>query len=184
MGGSDDRSRDDSLLKAIARAPDAMPAEGAHLLGKRVGHFHVLRRLGAGGMGVVYEAEDERLGRRVALKVLPHGSDATPRARFVREAQNAAQLTHPNVAIVFEAGEDGDVAFIAMELIDGETLDAWVQTAPTTAERARVACEICSPAGGRSAGTLSPSFSSRSTATSHRRWGRCARSSVRGWRPS
>jgi serine/threonine-protein kinase len=131
-------------LRAIARAPDVLPPEGAGLVGQRVGRFRVLRKLGAGGMGVVYEAEDERLGRRVALKVLAHGDDNEARARLVREARSASQVLDSHVAVIYEAGEDDGIAYIAMELVDGETLAAWLHTARPLPERVRVACEIAS----------------------------------------
>jgi hypothetical protein len=102
---------DDSLLKASASAPAAVPPDAASLVGRTVRHFRVLRRIGAGGMGVVYEAQDEKLDRRVALKVLSRADDAEARARFVREARAASRVTHPHVAVVYEAGDEGDVAF-------------------------------------------------------------------------
>jgi serine/threonine-protein kinase len=147
MEGRDDHSGDDSLLKAIASAPEARPPEGASLVGRTVGRFHVLRKIGSGGMGVVYEARDERLDRRVALKVLARSDEAEARARFVREGKSASQVTHANVAVIYEAGEDGDVAFIAMELVEGETLDAWLHTARSLAERLRVARDVASALG-------------------------------------
>jgi serine/threonine-protein kinase len=88
------------------------------------GQFHVERELGRGGMGVVYLARDERLDRRVALKVLPAhlaGEPAT-RERFLREARTAARLAHPNVVPVYRADEAGGTAFFAMAFVDGESL--------------------------------------------------------------
>ncbi len=115
---------------------------GDNLVGTHVGRFRVLGKLGAGGMGVVYEAEDERLGRRVALKVLQRGDDPEARARFVREARSASQVAHPHAAVVYEAGEDGDIAYLAMELVQGVTLDAWLEVARPLRERLRVAGEV------------------------------------------
>src|ERR1700689_5355170 len=90
----------------------------------RVAHFCILGRLGAGGMGVVYRAEDETLQRAVALKLLPAAvsGDAERRQRFLREPRSAAALTHPNVPVVYQVGEDAGRIFIAMELVDGESL--------------------------------------------------------------
>jgi serine/threonine protein kinase len=94
-------------------------------VGKRLGEFEVVRELGRGGMGVVYEAVQTSLGRRVALKVLGPGLGLTPRAvdRFRREAAAAARLHHTNVVPVYATGEEDGVHFYAMELIDGSSLD-------------------------------------------------------------
>jgi len=116
-----------SLLKQVAKAPDVEPASAPHsLLGQRLSHFQVTQRLGAGGMGVVYRAEDARLRRSVALKVLPplHAHDRSRQQRLLREARNAAAVSHPNLAAIYEVGEEKGVAFIAMEYLEGETLRA------------------------------------------------------------
>jgi serine/threonine protein kinase/WD40 repeat protein len=91
----------------------------------RVGDYRVLREVGRGGMGVVYEAEQVSLGRRVALKVLPRSVAADPRslARFRREARAAAGLHHTNIVPVFEVGQDGEVVYYAMQFIRGQGLD-------------------------------------------------------------
>ncbi|HEY8041883.1 MAG TPA: serine/threonine-protein kinase, partial [Polyangiaceae bacterium] len=92
----------------------------------RIAHFRVIGRLGEGGMGVVYRAEDERLGRTIALKVLPpaFAADEQRRRRFLREARSAAAIVDAHVATVFEVGEADGRAYIAMELVEGETLRA------------------------------------------------------------
>src|SRR5262245_15386411 len=89
----------------------------------RIGRYTIERKLGAGGMGVVYAARDERLHRTVALKTLSILSDdPTARKRFWREARAAASVNHPNVCQIYEIGEDDGELFIAMELLEGEVL--------------------------------------------------------------
>src|SRR5262249_8541141 len=92
----------------------------------RFGPYRVLRELGRGGMGVVFLAEDPRLGRRVALKVMRPALAATPlaRQRFLREARAAAGLTHDNIVSVFQAGEEGGLPYLLMPVLHGETLEA------------------------------------------------------------
>ena len=92
--------------------------------GTRINHYEILSQIGAGGMGEVYLAQDTRLDRKVALKVLPSdvASNQDRMERFVREAKSAAALNHPHIAQVFEIGEHDGTHFIAMEFIDGVTL--------------------------------------------------------------
>jgi serine/threonine protein kinase len=99
------------------------------LVGRRLGEFDVVRDLGRGGMGLVYEAVQTSLNRKVALKVLGPGLGLTPRAvvRFRREAEAAARLHHTNIVPVYATGEEGGTHFYAMELIDGPSLDAVIR---------------------------------------------------------
>src|SRR5512142_2826550 len=92
--------------------------------GARLGPYEIVSPLGAGGMGELYRARDTRLGRDVAIKILPEHLSSNPdlKARFEREAEAASALNHPNICTIYEIGEAGGQPFIAMEFLEGRTL--------------------------------------------------------------
>jgi serine/threonine protein kinase len=120
--GSRLASNDD---KPVSPHAQTVTAAADPLVGTTLGHYRIVGRLGQGGMGVVYRAEDEKLRRPVALKVLPDTSgNEERRQRFLREARSAAAITHPNVAVVYQVDEADGRIYIAMELVEGENLRA------------------------------------------------------------
>jgi serine/threonine protein kinase len=122
--GSAEAPRQKQVREPAATAPAPAPAEPRSLVGKKILGFRVLEILGAGGMGLVYKAEDLKLGRSVALKFLPEELAGDPSAlrRFEREAQTASALNHPNICTIHGIEEYEGSSFIVMELLEGETL--------------------------------------------------------------
>src|SRR5208337_3036573 len=112
------------------------------MIGKTLGHYQVTSQLGKGGMGEVYQAKDQKLGRDVAIKVLPEefAKDADRVARFQREAKLLASLNHPNIAAIYGLEESGGTNFLVLELVEGETLAQRLSKGPLPIDEALSIC--------------------------------------------
>src|ERR1700693_4900718 len=120
----------------------------AILPGRRLGPYEILSSIGAGGMGEVYQAHDTKLGRDVAIKVLPEAFAHDPErlSRFQREAKMLAALNHPNIATIHGLEQSGDTSYLVMELVSGETLAERVKAGPLGIEEAlKMAVQIAEP---------------------------------------
>ena len=116
----------------------------SELVGQTLGHYRIVEQIGAGGMGVVYRARDERLDRDVAIKVLPKATaqDEERLARFEREAKAVAKLDHPNILAIYDFGTEGGITYAVTELLEGETLRQRIPSACGKGDRSASASEI------------------------------------------
>ena len=125
-------------LDVAAELVDVPSASAVPLIGRQIGTFQIVALIGAGGMGTVYRAHDMRLGRDVALKILPADFTADParRARFEREARVLATLNHPHIAAIYGVADAEDLSALVLELVEGGTLADWLATGPLAAPQA------------------------------------------------
>src|SRR6478672_5725820 len=148
MVKSHERSGDFIESPAFTIAPELLiEVQTVDLIGQSIGHYQIESLLGVGGMGEVYLARDERLGRKAALKLLPDSltADETQLSRFKNEARSASALNHPNILTVYEIGAEGDRLFIATEFIEGITLRSSIASGRMSAHNAvEIAVQVAS----------------------------------------
>jgi serine/threonine protein kinase len=121
------------------------------VIGQTISHYHILEKLGRGGMGEVYLAEDNQLGRKVAIKFLPRevATDERAKQRLLREAKTAATLDHPNICAIYEVGQEGDNSFIVLQYVEGETLASRIKRhLPDLREALAIALQVADALNG------------------------------------
>jgi len=146
-----------------------------NIVGGNISHYRIISKIGAGAIGEVYLAQDTKLSRQVALKILPQefAEDAERMRRFVREAKSASALNHPNIIIIHEIGVNGDTHFIATEYIEGETLHTRLRNQSLSLKSAlEIAIQVASALRGASSGHRSPRHQTRKCDDSSR-WLNC-----------
>src|SRR6266513_2234767 len=145
---SHERAENFIEIPAFEVAPELVPNDSSDaLIGKVISHYRIESLIGIGGMGEVYLAQDERLGRKAALKLLPQSltTDETQLDRFKNEARTASALNHPNILTVYEIGAEGNIQFIATEFIEGVTLRVALASGRMSAHRAlEIAVQVAS----------------------------------------
>src|SRR5215472_7904976 len=144
---SHEESGDFISAPAFATAPELLGDDRDALIGTQIGPYRIESVLGSGGMGVVYLAHDERLGRKVGLKLLPQSliADMTHLSRLKREARTASALNHPNIVTIHDIGSDHSTHYIASELIEGETLRERLMRGPIQlSEAVDIATQVAS----------------------------------------
>jgi serine/threonine protein kinase len=143
------------------------------MIGEMVSHYRITEKIGAGGMGQVYKAHDERLGRDVAIKVLRQelASDPERLRRFEQEARSASALNHPNIIHIYDIGKHEATPYIAMEYVEGKTLRDMLSVGPLSTEKfLRFATQIAEGLAKAHSAGISPSYQTLDVKPLSERW--------------